>query len=123
MSPGVAAEVCVSPGNPCPLDDGVYCNGEETYVCVEEDQSCGHIGNPCGDDGQFCNGEEICDEDTHSCENSGNPCEEDEVCNERMDICESQDADDDTSESIPTDPGEGDPGWPEGEVTGGCCGC
>jgi len=114
---------CVPGENPCPTDDEIFCNGEETYVCLEETDECGHTGNPCGDDGEWCNGEEICIEDSQSCENTGNPCEEDEVCNERLDICESQDADDDTSDEIPTDPGEGDPGWPEGEVTGGCCGC
>jgi hypothetical protein len=73
---------CISSGNPCPIDDGFFCNGEETIVCIEETQECGHTGNPCPDDGNLCNGDETCDEDAGQCVNTGNPCEDDGLfCN------------------------------------------
>ena len=43
----------------------------------------------CDDDGIFCNGNEICDEDTESCTSMGNPCAENEICNESAGTCES----------------------------------
>jgi hypothetical protein len=42
----------------------------------------------CDDDGVYCNGEEICDEDTESCGSTGNPCDTNETCNEQTDLCE-----------------------------------
>jgi hypothetical protein len=139
---------CDSPGNPCPLDDGQFCTGTETEECDEELDECGHEDlpceddgdwcngtdscnedtdtclegdAPCADDGQFCNGKESCDEDADECLHGGEPCAAGEECNEAIDQCTA------------TDPGEGEPSddpltgeeelWPEGKVTGGCCGC
>ena len=138
---------CGHAGNPC-LDDGVFCNGNET--CVEETDTCAHAGSPCVDDTQYCNGEETCDELTQSCSHSGDPCtsddlycngdeycieaadkcghtgdpcaSEDKACLEEQDSCEGDPemSDDDDSPV----PGEEDEDlWPEGKVTGGCCGC
>ena len=115
---------CTSPGNPCPLDDGLYCNGTETSSCNETIDECGHTGDPCTDDGVFCNGTESCDEATDSCPSSGFPCLDDglfcngsegcdesgdqcthngdpcgsgEQCNEANDTCDVVDDDDDDS--------------------------
>ncbi len=45
-------------------DDGEYCNGNE--VC--EGGACtGHSGDPCGDDGIWCNGADSCDEANDTC--------------------------------------------------------
>lgn len=142
--------VCVPGMNPCPIDDGEFCNGEETVVCIEETQECGHAGSPCADDGNMCNGEETCDEESQSCastgenpctddgafcngdefcdpmavecQHSGDPCETGEICSEDTDECVVPQDDPDLTK----DPsGNKDPqaGWPEGDVTGGCCGC
>lgn len=136
---------CVSPGNPCPNDDGLFCNGQETIACDEELDECGHTGSPCADDGMYCNGEELCDELTQTCDSAGNPCVDDglfcngtETCNDAADICghsgdpcpadltcnEADDTcdGDKPAEEDPDDEGDYDP-WPEGTVTGGCCGC
>ncbi|MCC6157561.1 MAG: hypothetical protein IT350_05865 [Deltaproteobacteria bacterium] len=140
---------CVSLGNPCPIDDGIFCNGEETLVCVEETQECGHSGDPCADDGNLCNGVESCNEEAGQCENtgdpctddgeycngdefcdptkvdcrhSGNPCDEDETCNEPTDECLAPGEDPGLDKEPGGDKDE-DAGWPEGQVTGGCCGC
>ena len=42
----------------------------------------------CEDDGIYCNGDEICDEDSGSCVSTGNPCAEDERCIEQSDLCQ-----------------------------------
>lgn len=138
---------CESPGNPCPLDDGLWCNGTESDVCDEDLQECEHIdppceddglwcngedvcnentdtctnsGKPCTDDGQFCNGDETCDEEGDECASSGDPCQADEQCNESTDTCNAVDSSDDDSPAPSDDDEEL---WPEGQVTGGCCGC
>ena len=138
---------CSSPGNPCPLDDNLWCNGTETDVCNEElkecqhenppceddgewcngeevcnenTDSCNNPGPPCSDDGQFCNGEENCDEEAEECVSSGDPCDPGEECNESTDSCNSVDPSDDDSPAPSDDDQEL---WPEGKVTGGCCGC
>jgi len=137
---------CESPGNPCPLDDGLYCNGTETEVCDEDMDECEHenppcedddkwcngtevcnddtdactnSGPPCDDDGQFCNGDESCDEKNDQCSHTGDPCPPDKECNESTDSCDASDVTDDDDD---TDDGKKDL-WPEGKVTGGCCGC
>jgi DNA-binding beta-propeller fold protein YncE len=137
---------CQSSGNPCPMDDGLWCTGEETITCIEAAQECGHTGNPCVDDGDMCNGDEVCNEEEKICEGSGDPCTDDglfcngtefcssnktdcqhtgdpcepnEHCNEEEDICDPFSIDDDTDAADADD----DAGWPEGKVTGGCCGC
>lgn len=121
------ADHCGHTGNPCP-DDGVFCNGYEE--CDDLADAC--LSNPvCGDDSFFCNGEESCNEETQACESSGDPCEEDETCMEATDSCEGPDdpldddtTDDDEDEYLdPSGEGENQAGWPEGQVTGGCCGC
>jgi IgGFc binding protein len=108
----VETQQCVTPGNPCP-DDGDFCNGGES--CDEEAGECAHAGDPCSGDGLFCNGEEYCDIDTQQCVTPGDPCPEDETCDEESNRC--------ISGNSPVDPGDEDEGWPEGKVTGGCCGC
>ncbi|MCC6158631.1 MAG: hypothetical protein IT350_11320 [Deltaproteobacteria bacterium] len=141
---------CVSSGNPCPVDNGLFCDGEETLVCIEETQECGHTGNPCPDDANLCNGEEVCDEDADQCtqtgdpcsddglfcnggefcdptkvdcQHSGNPCDEDETCDEPTDECIPPGDDTPLDDPTPAGEKEDEAGWPEGQVTGGCCGC
>jgi DNA-binding beta-propeller fold protein YncE len=119
---------CNHSGDPC-ADDGEFCNGDES--CDERADSCMSSGDPCEDDGEFCNGDESCDEDEGACVHSGNPCPDGEPCDEANDECktfeEDDDIDDDTGSeitpNIPKDDEEDDAGWPEGKVTGGCCGC
>ncbi len=132
---------CVSPGNPCPLDDEVFCNGQETVICDEDLDECGHTGDPCVDDGNFCNGDETCNEQTQQCEHNGDPCVDDGIfCNgddycdptklecqhtgdpcEEYEICD-EDAELCVGDNVPIGDDD-DAGWPEGKVTGGCCGC
>jgi len=118
---------CVPGDDPC-ADDELWCNGDES--CNEILSQCNHSGDPCVDDGLWCNGDESCDEDEGACVHSGNPCPDGEPCDEDNDECktfEDDDIDDDTgsdvTQDIPKDDGEDDAGWPEGKVTGGCCGC
>lgn len=65
-------------------DDGVYCNGQE--VCLN--QTC-QQGTPisCQSDNIFCNGEEVCSEATQSCMSAGDPCSTGESCDENNDMC------------------------------------
>ena len=42
----------------------------------------------CQDDGLFCNGDEICDEENDKCVITDIPCEEGQTCNEFNDTCE-----------------------------------
>ncbi len=91
-------------------DDGEFCNGAES--CDELNKTCVDGDAPeCADDGVYCNGPEICSESASSCISAGNPCGDDEFCDEDQEICMSPD--------LP----EPDPGWPQGQITGGCCGC
>lgn len=107
-------DACRSTGNPC-RDDGSWCNGEEQ--CDETGAQCVSVNAPaCSDDGVFCNGEEYCSDEELSCKSSGDPCPGDTTCNEDSGECEEETVDPDDEE------GEGDM-WPEGEITGGCCGC
>jgi hypothetical protein len=83
-----AHDVCVGDtctGTPINCDDGQFCNGTE--VCDQND-GC-QAGTPinCPDDGQFCNGTEFCDEAIDSCISSGNPCAPPETCYEEVDHC------------------------------------
>lgn len=89
-------------------DDGFFCNGTETcvdFACVAGDPPCARGGlscdgncfedtneciSPCAtdadcDDGQFCNGEEVCDP-CGSCQSVNPPCDEAE-CDELNDVC------------------------------------
>jgi FG-GAP repeat/FG-GAP-like repeat len=129
------SDACVSAGNPC-FDDGYFCNGGES--CDEISDACVSAGNPCFDDGYFCNGDESCDEDSDACISAGNPCAPDEFCSEPGDRCvPSNDLapdppDDDGSLEVPDSDDDDDSGeendedqelWPQGQITGGCCGC
>jgi hypothetical protein len=105
-------EICLDekcePGTyPCG-DDGLYCNGEEVG-CDEDNDTCEHSGSPCPghlacdedneecvekecetnekcDDGQFCNGEETCENGL--CQEGINPCTDPTpACDEEQDIC------------------------------------
>ena len=118
-------------------DDRLFCTGVETCL----DCSCIDGVAPCVDDELWCNGEESCNEDAEQCEHSGDPCDEWEKCNEELDECELDVDDDDDNDNDDNDdndtdepdltdddsPDEGDDDqedlWPEGKVTGGCCGC
>lgn len=93
----------------CP-DDGKYCNGAD--YCDEDSDSC-LTGEPpvCPDDGEFCNGPEICSDDEGACISAGNPCDNDEICDE------------DEARCVTGDPPTPVPGWPQGDITGGCCSC
>jgi hypothetical protein len=66
--------------------DGRFCNGIEW--CVEG--YCRAGNKPCLDDGLFCNGEESCDEKNDRCLHSGNPCTSSEICNEVDNMCEEE---------------------------------
>ncbi len=105
---------CVPAQVPPCLDDGIWCNGDE--FCDSEENKCARTPQPCLDDGRFCNGEESCSEDLDKCMTSGNPCLGNQTCNEVLDECEEEE-----DEPEP-EPGEKDM-WPEGQVSGGCCGC
>jgi len=80
---GVGA--CIHPpladGTSC--DDGMYCT--QSAEC--QGGQCTGSGNPCTDDGLFCNGVEYCDEDNDSCESPGSPCQPEYSCNETNDKC------------------------------------
>jgi hypothetical protein len=39
------------------------------------------------DDGEFCNGDEFCDEGADTCGHTGDPCTPPEVCDEQADMC------------------------------------
>ena len=67
-------------------DDGNFCNGNEICDAVN---GClpGETVN-CTDDGMFCNGTESCSEANDSCGSSGNPCLPGTVCDEENDECD-----------------------------------
>ena len=75
-------------------NDGLFCNGVEKCI----DLICYDGESPCEDDGKFCNGEELCDEDERECFHSGNPCEEDQYCDEKHDRCSDEPLDDEEEE-------------------------
>jgi hypothetical protein len=104
------------------------------YQCID--------GEPldCTDDGLYCNGTETCSDVEQTCVHSGNPCPPDTQCDEETDICVSDTPPDDDSDpwhhgdddtdaggiNFSADDTEEDnteaSGFPEGKVTGGCCG-
>ncbi len=69
--------MCEITGDPCP-DDGLFCNGVES--CNEGTDSCENDGDPCPDDGLFCNGVETCNEFLDQCVSSGEPCNDMNPC-------------------------------------------
>ncbi len=105
------SDLCETTGEPC-ADDGLFCNGAES--CDEENDECAQSGDPCADNGLFCDGETYCDAAEQKCTETGYPCAEDETCDEENDLCLSGDS--------PVAQDDEEAGWPEGKVTGGCCG-
>ncbi|MCB9475652.1 MAG: hypothetical protein H6685_02205 [Deltaproteobacteria bacterium] len=63
----------------CP-DDGLFCTG--IPLCNEERDLCDDQPVFCEDDGNICNGYEYCDNEIENCTHSGDPCRDDgEWCN------------------------------------------
>jgi hypothetical protein len=90
-------------GDPCD-DNGLYCDGDES--CDEGAGQCLSSGDPCLDNGLFCDGDEVCLEDTDECTSIGDPCLEDETCDEETDACNplaDDDADDDVNDDVDDD--------------------
>jgi hypothetical protein len=85
----IRKDIRMQPGSkPCSedgdCDDGKYCNGLE--ICLDE--TCQPGIDPCQDDGFYCNGEEVgCDEENDLCEHSGSPCPGHQACVEESDEC------------------------------------
>ncbi len=98
---------CVHEGDPCG-DNGVFCDGEES--CDEENDECASSGNPCPNNGLFCDGEEFCDEEAQSCDTTGFPCAEDEECLEDTDECEPLTDDDSVDDDTTGDDDDDDCG-------------
>ena len=65
--------------NNIPLDV-LSVSGEFCFIPCKSDEDC-------PDDGLYCNGDEICDEDIGSCMSSGHPCNLSEICDEDFDQC------------------------------------
>ena len=78
-------DTCVHEATDSLCDDGQWCDGTE--IC---DPALGcRAGTPVDcDDGLFCTGVESCDEVDDWCVSAGDPCDGDEVCDESDDICE-----------------------------------
>jgi hypothetical protein len=98
-----AALDCVPSGDPCQpgelcdevtdscgeclnnsdCDDGIGCTDD---TCIAG--GCVYTPNDanCAEDGQFCNGPEVCDA-VNDCVSSGDPCQPGELCNEGNDTC------------------------------------
>ncbi|MBI4716249.1 MAG: hypothetical protein HY763_00430, partial [Planctomycetes bacterium] len=81
---------CRPGGNPCP-DDNVACTADS---CDEATDTCLHVLNDAlCDDGQFCNGQEICNASA-GCLDGPDPCAPDalgctvDVCSESTDECQ-----------------------------------
>jgi Beta-propeller repeat len=89
----------VHAGDPCD-DDGLYCNGGE--VCNEDTDQCDHIEQPdCSDDGVFCNGDEFCNEDIDDCDHQNPPeCTDDGVFCNGEEFCD-EDSDACNSQNAP----------------------
>lgn len=68
-------------------DDGDFCNGQE--ICV--DYLCQPAEElPCLDDNTYCNGEEYCDQDAQECAHENIPCEDDELFCNGTESCDEQ---------------------------------
>ena len=58
------------------------------------DEVCQPGTDPCGDDGLYCNGEEVgCDEENDICDHSGSPCPGHQACIEESDECVDKECD------------------------------
>ena len=73
------------PGTPVDCDDGVSCTVD---TCDEVNNACANTPNDnlCADDGQFCNGQEVCDV-VNDCVSEGDPCPAGSTCDEAADVC------------------------------------
>ncbi len=68
-------------------DDGDFCNGNEICDPLKGCQDGAAVS--CPDNGLFCDGTESCNEADDSCQSSGNPCTPGvTVCNEKTDTCD-----------------------------------
>ena len=76
----VNASGCVNADD---CNDGIFCNGVETCV----NKTCQSGTSPCAADGIFCNGAETCDEQNDSCGHAGDPCQADLTCDEERNAC------------------------------------
>ncbi len=87
------ADTCVDNSDSC--NDGLYCNGADT--CAGGTCSI-HAGNPCPDNGLFCDGEEYCDEVGNQCDVQNVPncvndnlwCNGEEYCDETLNACSAE---------------------------------
>lgn len=86
------ADVCLifvcsnEPIGGMPCEDQIFCNGED--IC-SWGGVCEHSGDPCGDNGQFCDGDEFCDPELDQCASAGDPCDPaTQTCNETDDVCD-----------------------------------
>jgi hypothetical protein len=105
---------CTLPSAGTSCADGEFCNGDETcdgagtcqpgtvVDCSDgiscTDDSCNEVSDTClntpnnancADDGQFCNGVEVCNLFT-DCTSQGDPCAPGTTCNEDTDTCAQQ---------------------------------
>ncbi len=100
-----AVSGCVSSGNPC-MPPTPFCD-EDTDTCgtCNMDPQCDDgiactmdacVGGFCNhtpdhascNNGQFCDGVEVCNPMMGGCQSPGTPCDAGEVCNEATDMCE-----------------------------------
>ncbi|MDP8223979.1 MAG: hypothetical protein P9L99_11515 [Candidatus Lernaella stagnicola] len=87
---GDEAWTAVEDGDPC--DDVMFCNGEDSCLSGECTE---HTGDPCTDDGVYCNGPEFCNDIDDICESGPAPiCPDDgfwcngaEACSEDIQDC------------------------------------
>ncbi len=89
-------------------DDGEFCNGDDTC----QDGACSeHSGDPCEDNGIFCDGEETCDETSDECVSSGDPCEDNGI------FCDGEETCDETNDECDSsgNPCPDDGSWCNGE--------
>jgi hypothetical protein len=81
-----ANDTCIHTPASTICDDGQFCNGNE--VCDPINGCQPGTSVDCPDDGTFCNGAESCDEANDTCVSSGNPCPEGTVCNGDENTCD-----------------------------------
>ena len=76
-----------SNGTTC--DDGLFCTQSDACQAGQ----CRGSGDPCLDDGQYCNGVEYCQEATGDflCNSTGDPCVPSLTCDESADECTGSD--------------------------------
>ncbi len=87
-------DVCLECLNHTECDDSVPCTDDE---CVAGACLVTPNDDNCPDDGEFCTGPEICDQEL-DCVSAGDPCGADEFCNESLDVCDECQVDADCSD-------------------------